>query len=365
MFSFTRFQQCTCKAAALVAATLLVLSPPSLANLSARDTAERIKTTYESKLSSLSLFKQGHYSLRLYRLTQDAKYIDGIQSDLERIANKLNFFATSVYTAEEIQLYSTKRLLEYVGSYDERSQRRYHATQRHPEYLYLGVDLLGALARADEYGLKHQDDQRFRYVLQQYDFSVYVTSREMIKAWAAQLANQVYWLKQLGEADYTDLFKQQFRDTYPDSQDESLSNQQFMNKVYGMTHIILADSRYYQSQVREQEHQWIYTYFRRNQNKILAQTKEDVIAEVGICFLLAGLYDDPFVAAAKEAIRTSVNLEHGMIPSTSGSFDFASGEHRNVLAVMLLDWKTPRVGPRIENEPEVFYHLPEGLVPKK
>ncbi|MCV5342002.1 DUF3541 domain-containing protein, partial [Escherichia coli] len=88
-------------------------------------------------------------------------------------------------------------------------------TKHHPEYLYLGVDLLGAMARADEYGLKHQQDKTLREIIRRYDFTRYATDKEMIEAWAAQLANQVYWLRQLGEQDVVNAFIEAFRSTYP------------------------------------------------------------------------------------------------------------------------------------------------------
>ncbi|MGR5260271.1 DUF3541 domain-containing protein [Vibrio astriarenae] len=343
-----------------------LLSPLSWSSnpLNESDTAELIKLTYETKLDTLPLFKQGHYGLRLYRQTHNPKYIPAIENDLTRIADRLNLFAQTVDSDEEIAAYSLKRLLGYLDDYDERSRRRYHATQWNPEYLYLGVDLLGSMARANEYGLKHQQDEKLRNILNRYDFTFFVTDRDMIQAWAAQLANQVYWLKQLGEDDYTELFIKRFKEVYPDHKDSELTKQQYMNKLYGMTHIILADSEYYQTTVTESDHQWIYDYFRKNIENILAATKEDVIAEVGICFLLAGLDDDPVVTKSKEVIKQSVDLQQGMVPSVTGSFDFAYGEHRNVLAIMLLDWQTPKIGPTIQHNPQVFINLPQGLIPK-
>ncbi len=117
----------------------------------------------------------------------------------------------------------------------------------------------------------------------------------MIEAWAAQLANQVYWLRQLGEQDVVKAFTDAFRSTYQISLDKKLSPQQYGNKIYGMTHIIFGDSQYYQKQVNEADHQWIYDYFRDNIDTIILRSKEDVIAEVGITFLLAGLDNDPVV----------------------------------------------------------------------
>lgn len=327
-----------------------------------KQSADLIRTTYESQLYTLAAFKEGHYGLRMYRQTLDDKYSAAVWSDMARVASKLSGLSNDVQTMEQIVLYSEKRVASYVGDNDERSVRRYNITKHMPEYLYLGVDLLGSMARANEYGLEHKNDAKLREIIRRYDFSRYVTNEDMVKAWAAQLANQVYWLRQLGEQDVVNEFVETFKKAYPDSQDRKLSSQQYGNKIYGMTHVIFGDSEYYQHQVSEQEHQWIYDYFRENIDTILLRAKEDVIAEVGLTFLLAGLEDDPVVEKTRLAIQASIDKDHGMIPSITGDFDLEYGEHRNVLAIMLLDWQQVNEAPTLKGNPKVFTTIPYGLI---
>ncbi|KHD23675.1 hypothetical protein NM09_17245 [Vibrio caribbeanicus] len=342
----------------------LALLPTVYATDLNEESADIIKQTYESQLYTLPAFKEGHYGLRMYRQTLDNKYAAAVWSDMARVASRLNRFAAEVNTPEQILLYSEKRIAGYQDETDERSVRRYTVTKHMPEYLYLGVDLLGSMARANEYGLKHKEDAKLRQVIRRYDFNKYATDPEMIRAWAAQLANQVFWLKQLGEQDVTQAFIESFKATYPDNEDKKLSKQQYGNKLYGLTHIIFADSQYYQRLVSEKQYQWIYDYFRANIDTILLRAKEDIIAEVGISFLLAGLEEDPVVAKTRDAIRKSIDKDKGMIPSVSGDFDLAYGEHRNVLAIMLLDWHSVNKAPTIEHHPRVFSRLPYGLEKK-
>ncbi|MCL9774179.1 DUF3541 domain-containing protein [Vibrio methylphosphonaticus] len=326
--------------------------------------AQIIKQTYEAELFTLSVYKQGHYGLRMYRQTQDSKYSVVVWNDMANVVSRLNTLSKYVKTRQEIRDYSNDRLNDYKKGKDERSQRRYAATKSDPEYFYMGLDLLRYMARLNEYGLQHKDDKTLRARLKRYDFQSTLTNPTMIKAWAAQLANQAYWLKQIGEQDYTQSFIQAFQETYPEGEDYRLNEQQFANKLYGMTHIILADSEYYQRTVNESDHQWIFDYFRKNIDDIIAHTKEDVIAEVGITFLLAGLDDDPVVDKTRQAIIKAINKEKGMIPSASGDFDFAYGEHRNVLAIMLLSWQAPKSGPNLHLTPKIFSKLPYGAVKK-
>ncbi|WP_081695417.1 DUF3541 domain-containing protein [Psychromonas sp. SP041] len=326
--------------------------------------AELIRRTYEANLYTLPAFKSGHYGLRMYRQTLDNKYAASVWSDMARVASRLNMITSEIYTAEEIDIYSKKRIIDYRDEANERKELRYQATIAMPEYLYLGVGLLGSMARADEYGLKHREDKKLREVIRRYDFTKYVTDEKMVKAWAAQLANQVYWLRQLGEQNVVEDFITTLRKVYPDNNDSKLSDQQFGNKIYGLTHIIFAASGYYQHPINEQDYQWLYDYYRNNIDIIIERAKEDVIAEVGINFLLAGLDDDPVVLKTRKAIQKALNREHGLVPSVTGEVDLKKGEHRNVLAIMLLDWKGMHVAPTITKHPEVFNSIPYGLVEK-
>ncbi|MGY0616981.1 DUF3541 domain-containing protein [Vibrio sp. FJH11] len=337
-----------------------VESPP----LSYAQSAQLLRNTYERELFTLPPFKEGHFGLRMYRQTLDQKYLATIWTDMAQVASQLNRFADEVVKPEEIVLYSSQKLAKYQNKGGERSQLRYVVTKHHPEYLYLGLDLLGAMAKVNEYGLKHKNDAALREIIRRYDFTRYATDPQMIEAWAAQLANQVYWLRQLGEQDIVSEFISAFKATYPDDKDSKLSTQQYGNKIYGITHIIFADSQYYQKQVSEAEHQWIYDYFRNNIDTILHRCKEDVIVEVGIAFLLAGLENDPVVEKTRHAIRNAINTEHGMIPSVKGNFDLKLGAHRNVLAIMLLDWQGINRGPTYIDQPKAFKSIPYGLVPK-
>ncbi|WP_261836739.1 DUF3541 domain-containing protein [Vibrio ishigakensis] len=327
-------------------------------------TSNKIKTHYEHGLFTLSIYKQSHFGLRMYRQTLDPKYTTTIRADVADMSLRLDKLYHQMHNKAELDGYVEDRLASYKKGKDERSVRRFEATQKHPEYFYIALDLLHHMARLDDYGLKHQHDAYFRKLLRGYDFKALFSNKTMTEAWAAQLANQAYWLKQIGEGDYTDLFVETLKKTYPDRKDYLLSQQQFGNKLYGMTHVIIADSGYYQHNVKESDHPWIYTYFRDNIDDILAYAKEDIIAEIGLSFKLAGLYDEPALKKIEKRIYSSVDQDKEMVPSDTGSFSFSWGEHRNVLAIMLLNWQKPNGGPDIQQNPTMFEDLPQSLTAK-
>ncbi|WP_105901388.1 DUF3541 domain-containing protein [Vibrio gangliei] len=352
-----------------VVPTSLAEAPQSSSSVNLKTTryqqdAERIKQTFEAQLYTLNADTAGHYGLRMYRQTLDPKYSAAVWSDMARVVSTLNQIAANIQTPKQAKAYGEKKLKAYANSNKTRTKMRYDVTKSRPEYLFLGIDLLSTMARADEYGLKHKYDKHLHNLIRQFDFKPYATDPDMIKAWAAQLANQVYWLRQLGEQDVVDDFITAFQKTYPDSQDKQLSDQQYANKIYGLTHIIFAASEYYKKPIDAKEFAWIYDYFDKNIEQILTRTKDDVIAEVGISYLLAEKYHSSTLADAQATIAHSIDHDMNMIPSTDGDFELSKGEHRNVLAIMLLNWQGTNEAPTITAQPDVFKNLPYGLVKK-
>ena len=337
-------------------------TPPSTQDFIAG--SEQIKATYQQHLLSLPPFKLGHYAIRMYRQTGDSSYQTGIWVDTARVASNLNRIANELYSPLLIDQASKNIDKRYQNSDPVKESLRKKTLQQYPEYIELAVNLIGSMARADELGLKHIQDDKLRALLNHYDFKNYATDPDMIKAWAAQLSNQVYWLKQLGVQDIVGEYTSAFKKTYPDHLDAQLTDQQYANKIYGLTHIIIAASGYYQHSINEKDYQWVYDYFRSNIDTIIARTKEDVIAESGIVFLLAGLNDDPALIKTQRHILNSIDPKHNMVLSTTGSADISKGEHRNVLSAILLNWQGTNSSVNIQQSPHLFPTLPYGLVAK-
>jgi hypothetical protein len=162
----------------------------------------------------------------------------------------------------------------------------------------------------------------------------------------------VYWLKSIGIADWTAGLKPAFEKAYPGDQDQNLDHDGFNNKLYGLTHIVLADSEYYQKPVSYTEHQWILEYFTNHQDRIIKESTADIQAEIGLCFLLAGLDGHPTLDTMRGVIKRAVHPEKDIVLSVTGDDNLSSGEHRNMLAYALLAWPdTLHDGPNlIENQ---------------
>lgn len=308
--------------------------------------AALIRANYEENAHKLSRFKSGHMGLRFYRHYGDEKYIPLFIKGIELAGEGLNRIYKDGLTAEDVKRVSTESNKKYYSTSTTRKRLRSKTLEEFPNYRFYATKLLRHVARLDEVGLRHERHEEFVVALRSYDFERAFTDEKMIKAWGAQLANQVYWLKQLGIADHSKVFLEAVEKVYPAEKDRQLSKQQFENKLYTLTHIVIGASGYYQVEVSDFPH--ITDYFRRNVSVILNRAKEDVVIEVGISLLLTGK-DYPATEKIRKYISQSINRDKRMIPSPSGKTDFASGEHRNIIGVLLLDWQGVHQRPNAED----------------
>lgn len=119
--------------------------------------------------------------------------------------------------------------------------------------------------------------------------------------------------------------------------DSQLSDLEYSAKIYGMTHFILSESRYYQKPLKH-SFNWISTYLKKHIDEIIARTEYDVIAEVGISLMLAKEYDLKIINKIKTCLESSYDKNYSILPNKEKSFDLIRGEHRNILTIMLFMW---------------------------
>lgn len=355
------------KALSLVALSVVFLSSSVFAkqsyvkpehDLTAEQVYQGIKTNLETNLYSLPPRVQGHYAIRQFRMTGDEKYANGALIDLLTIAERQAYFACNLDKPGFIKAES-----DYAASKlgnGPRAKARKKAIQPYPNFILFNDVLLRYASRIDEFGFTGPCHDLMIETLKKHNFEPELTDKKMIKAWAAQLVNYVFWAKQLGVGDYYPAYKKAFIKAYPDSKDAELSKAQFKNKIYGMTHFIFAASQYYQFEVDAKEYQWILDYFEKNIDRIIADTTEDITTEVGISFLITGHKNHPVTEKVKQYIIDSYHPEYQFILSPSGKFELSSGEHRNVLAMMLIDWpEQMSPGPYLANIASTKKNLPK------
>ncbi|MGS0694113.1 DUF3541 domain-containing protein [Shewanella sp. 0m-4] len=323
-----------------------------------------IKSNLEEHLFEMPPRVQGHYGIRQYRMTGDPKYANSALVDLYVVTEAQAFYACNLDKPDFISE-QAEQAISVLGK-GPRAKARKKALQSFPEFIFYTDVLLRYSSRINEFGFDGPCHDKLTAVLKKADLKTGLTDKAMIETWAAQLVNYVYWAKQIGVGDYLADYKKAFIEVYPDNQDAKLNKKQYRNKLYGMTHFIFADSEYYQHNVDPKEFAWILDHFENNIDRILKDATDDIIAEVGISFLLAGKPNHPVVKKTQQHIINAYNTQEQIIPSPRGNPDLVIGEHRNVLAMMLLDWpENLHKGPYLSELKATKKYLPKQVTPIK
>ncbi|MCA1770324.1 MAG: DUF3541 domain-containing protein [Halomonas sp.] len=307
-----------------------------------------IQSVYDEALPTLPDHKQRHYAQRLYRLTGDDRYLPLNQAYGQRLVGWLERDIAGLATPG----FAERRSEEIVSAYPRGSSRQRARQQMLAEWgeIAFARQLLFRLVQAEYHGLLSSLEERERALayLAGIDWELFLTDPDVVGIYAAQVANQVHFLHQLGVVDLRDQVVAAFRQRYPPGSVASLDRAEFHNWLYGLTHFVIAASRYYQQTVDEASFTWVLADFEGVEAQILSVTTEDIMAEVALSFLLAGREDHPLVSRIRDALVEAVGPDSGIIPSIGGSNDLAGGEHRNVLAIMVLRWPgTLYLGPAL------------------
>ncbi len=326
----------------LVLLMLLLAGCTALATEAERQRHEQaglaIQAVYEAALPELPLGKQRHYAQRLYRLTGEARYLGPNRDYVRRLRGWLERDLAALADPD----YAARRSRELVEAYSQRTAKQRARREMFAEWgeMIFARQLLFRLTQAHYYGLLPalEDHERGLAYLASVDWHTFLTDPDVLGIYAAQVANQVHYLHQLGIADLRREVTEAFRQRYPPGSAATLDRTEYRNRLYGMTHFVIAASRYYQQPVSAEEFAWVLEAFEADIEAILARATEDILAEVALSFLLAGREAHPVVSRVRDALVAAVDPRAGIIPSPQGSLDLESGEHRNVLAIMVLRW---------------------------
>lgn len=303
-----------------------------------RDAGLAIQGVYERALPTLSEDKQRHFAQRLYRLTGEQRWLPLNRAYGERLLARLG--VDIVGLAEPGYAAAQSRAI--VDDYSQRTakQRARRAMLGEWGEIAFARSLLFRLVQAEYHDLLPAVENRQRALdyLAEVDWEPFLTDPAVIEVYAAQVANYVYFLHQLGVMDLRQEVEAAFRRHYPPERVAELDDAEYRNWLYGLTHFVIADSRYYQRKVDPEVHAWVLEALEREAAGIMARATADIQAEVALAFQLAGCDDHPLVGRVRGALVAAVDPPSGIIPSPSGEVSLSGGEHRNVLAIMVLRW---------------------------
>ncbi len=226
-----------------------------------QEAGQAIQAIYEAALPELPLGKQRHFAQRLYRISADTHYLDPLQRHarllLAQLERDINGLGEPGYAAARAQ--------EAVANYPRRTAKQRARQVMLAEWgeIAFGRQLLFRLVQAEYYGLLDtlpNHDRALDY-LGSLAWQRFLTDPEVVRLYAAQVANQAWFLHQLGVVDLRQEMREAFLSAFPEDSVAALNEADYRNRLYGMTHMVIADSRYYQRWVESESHAWILDTF--------------------------------------------------------------------------------------------------------
>lgn len=246
-------------------------------------TSGKIIRAYEKNILYLPLDKVGHFFERAYKLTGDSKY-ENILAQYVFI-NKIKKIEKAIATMET-------GLFEFANesaAKSERKKRRAALYKKNPKirfYNALMIDLIfWKIFRLDR--IFKDEFSRIISLLKKENFEKIYLNEKCIKDDSSFSFNSAFILRHLEIASFTDKMESALRKYYITKDLEikkDLPQHEFFSLLYSMTHIIIADSKFYERYVAG--HEWILDAFSRNINFILEKAKIDILSEIGLCFKL-------------------------------------------------------------------------------
>lgn len=306
----------------------------------------RLESDLKAQLRSLPKDKRGHLALRLYRTSGDDRYLADLRSYAGFLLKYLRAHAESL----ERPGYIAGKSRELVSNAKNSQKRAARAVllQKDPDFTFR-KRVLFLMYQIKSFGLAEASPADFSKLiawLGKADYVAILTDPEVLRFHTTAAVNMVYYLKDLGIVDVEQPFAKAFREHFTEAADKNLSAREYQNKIYGLTHFIIDGSRYYQELVSPRKYAWILDYFSRHRERVLSRAKPDSLAEIGLCFKLAGRKKDPLVGKIQEVLVGLYDAKKRVITSSWSKNDRKGAEHRGIVAYMLLkDWDRLYSGP--------------------
>lgn len=314
--------------------------------------SQEILQAYEKAVFYLPFDKMRHFFKRAYAITGNKKY--------ENIIAYYMYIEKPKRLREALQQLKSQNF-SFSGTIKPgagpRHQARHRFYKKYPKVNFFN-NILVDLFFIKKFNLhntvfKKEFSELINY-LKKEDFNDVYLREEVIKHDNSFAINSSFFLRYLEITAIHKKIEILFKKTYftNDGQlKETLPDWKFSSFIYGMTHIVLADSCYYERYVTG--HDWILNYFRARKTEILHRVSLDIIVEIALCFKLCKK-DQVYSKEFKKILRHIIKNLH--IKQLADVDFLVKKEHTNSLLMILFSDSKMRKGPDLSQN-RVFDNL--------
>jgi hypothetical protein len=315
--------------------------------------ADKIKNTYENPSVNLNPKYALHWYIRRFRISGEKKYTKLISQNMNKMLPKMLNSLDAATSDEKCNIYANHVLKAYKIT-SPRRQRRASYYSKHPEVITYALSVLylfviKSLGLDTNVLYKDKFEEALKYLSTKNIYKLFL-DKELIKADPSECANIIYNAYYLGlfdkRNDLLNIYNEYWVSLKPND------NYEWLDKIYALTHIIIATSNYYQNFVNYADYKTILNYFEKDIENIARNVNVDSLGEVGLCFKLAGIKSNDIIDKVKIVLMEHFNEEIGYIPHDKYVNNLNKSEHRNIIANMVLSdfdrlYKGPYLGDKI------------------
>lgn len=298
--------------------------------------SDKIKNTYESTSADLNSKYSLHWYLRRYRITGEEKYVDLVNPNMKKMLPRMLGSLDAASQDEKRDTYANRVLNTYKVT-SPRKQRRADYYKKHPEVITYSSSILylfviKSLGLDTNILYKNKFNDAIKYLSKKNIYELFL-DMELIIADPSECANIIYNAYYLGlfdkREDLLNIYNNYWVTLKPKDKYE------WLDKIYALTHIIIAASNYYQNYVDYEVYKIILDYFEKDIDNIIKNINADSLGEVALCFKLAGIKSNSLIDKIKLVLANHFNEEIGYIPHDKYVNNLGKSEHRNIIANMV------------------------------
>lgn len=249
------------------------------------DFSQKIINAYEKNIKHLPADKAAHFFSRAFKVS--------------RLKKHENILAESFFKIKTLNIKKSLGAIksgkfEYSPPAEIKSERqgeRVCLYIKNPK-LFFFDELLNDLFFIHKYNLEgiflKKELREIYCFLKKQDFEKLYLKKENILKDNSYTINAIFYLKHLEICDFSEKALQIIKDLYFNEKmelDKKLEQYEFKSFIYSLTHIVIADSKYYSRNVKG--YNWIVGYFINNLDFIMKNVTLDILAEVGLCIKIA------------------------------------------------------------------------------
>jgi len=299
-----------------------------------KKTVDSLTQIYEANIFNLSLGSSGHYFARHHAVYNSPKYQNVVAWNVY-----IRYYARFDKMLQTF-INNQESKTEYKGDKPKKKRKllRYKFYIQNPKAMFYDRFLNGWFHLV-KFGLlnKFSEELLKKAVskLKKINFEKIYCTEEAIKYDSSYLFNAVLFLKHLNiDRTIAGKCEKMLEKMYLGSKAnlDKLPKEEYQSFVYSLTHIIIADSKYYQRFVSG--HQWIIKYFINNIQTIISRTTPDIVSEVGLCLRLCR-QDKKYERLMSETKKQLVSKIKWNKLETDPEY-LHKREHTNSILIMLL-----------------------------